>query len=304
VEFAQELAEGATIGPYRVERAIGSGSMGTVYQVTRGPHGDGPMALKVLSVWLTSALGRERFEEEVRSLASMVHPNIVAIYDYGETEEGTLYYAMEFLDGLDLSELVACDGPQPVGRALHLLDQGAAALEAAHGAGIVHRDIKPPNLVLCEEQSRPDVLKLVDFGLVLPMRRQHKLTAESAILGTPRYVAPESLRTGAGSLGPAADLYGLGLVGYFLLTGRPAFDGKDPAEILRRQRDEPPPPLPKALPADIREVIDLCLEKAPGDRPPSAKALRAWLHRCERFGSWTVEHGRRWWRDYRERRGA
>ncbi|MGF1468061.1 MAG: serine/threonine-protein kinase [Sandaracinaceae bacterium] len=293
----EPLRPGGRIGPYHLVRELGSGGMGVVYEVRRDGNAETPLALKIVSPWLACALGRERFEREVRTLAAIGQENTVAIYDYGETEDGTLYYAMEYLHGLDLAQLVGAHGPQPAARCVHILAQVAAALEAAHRAGVVHRDIKPPNILLCEEDGgRPDVVKLVDFGLVLPLEEGQEASDDDPagpVLGTPRYVAPEMLD--GPSVGPAADLYGLGLVAYYLLTGHHAFDGETQNETLRRQLHEPPPPWPPAVPRALAGVLDRVLRKDPGARPPTAAAVRAALLSCEVGGSWTAEDARAWW---------
>lgn len=280
--------------------------MGVVYEA-RHDHLDRPAALKVLSSWLTTELGRQRFEREVQACARLTHPNTVEIYDYGESEDGILYYAMEYLDGFDLRHLVELDGPQRGPRTVRVLDQIAGALGEAHDKGLLHRDIKPPNILLCEAGGEPDIAKLVDFGLVMPFRTAQRLTLDGHVIGTPRYVAPEMLSSN-GSLTPAADFYGLGLVAYYLLSGRHAFEGEETPDILRKQRDEPPAPLTSEAPGvseDLAQVVHWCLEKAPEARPATAQVLRAALAECRDASLWNENEARAWWNRQREaRRGV
>lgn len=276
--------------------------MGVVFEA-RHDRLSRPAALKVLSSWLTSELGRARFEREVQACAQLTHANTVEIYDYGESEDGTLYYAMEYLDGYDLGRLVEVDGPQAPARAIRVLHQIAGALGEAHELGLVHRDIKPPNILLCEAGGVPDVAKLVDFGLVAPIRpTRERLTIEGFVIGTPRYVAPEMLKPRV-ELSSASDFYALGLVAYFLLSGRHAFDGESTADILKKQRDEAPAAL-EGVPADLASVIGWCLEKDPSARPANAKDLQESLSSCADAKRWDEEAARAWWDAWRQSASA
>lgn len=302
MDFLSPLGPGDRLGAYTLVRKLGEGGMGVVYEA-RHDHLQRPAALKVLSSWLTTELGRQRFEREVQACARLTHPNTVDIYDFGESADGTLYYAMEYLDGFDLARLVTLDGRQPAPRTIRVLDQIAGALGEAHAEGLIHRDIKPPNILLCEAGGVPDVAKLVDFGLVMPLSAGRRLTLDGHVLGTPRYVAPESLRPG-GTMGPPADVYALGLVAWFLLAGRHCFDGESHAAILRKQRDEAPPPLIEAapgIPSDLAGVVHWCLEKDPAARPSNARALREALARCHDAARWDEEAARAWWDGWRDR---
>ncbi|MFK7985639.1 MAG: serine/threonine-protein kinase [Sandaracinaceae bacterium] len=305
MDFLDSLGPGDHLGPYVIVRAIGEGGMGVVYEAdhTRLQR---PAAVKVLHSYLATDLGRSRFEREVRACAALSDPHTVEIYDIGESDDGRLYYAMELLEGYDLRQLVEADGPQAPGRAVRVLAQIAGALSEAHGKGLVHRDIKPPNIILCAPGGEPDVAKLVDFGLVTSAKGRGRLTIEGNLLGTPRYIAPEMTSDPAG-VGPAADLYALGLVAYFLLTGQHAFDHPDRAEILRRQRDDPPPSLltvRPSLPIDLVSVVERCLEKRAEDRFVSALALRDALLGCACAAEWNEEEARRWWANVSRPRGA
>ncbi len=302
MDFLSSLEPGDRLGGYTIVRKLGEGGMGIVYEATSA-HPERTVALKVLSPWLASELGRQRFEREVQTCASLTHPNTVVIYDYGESQDGVLYYAMEFLDGFDLRRLVELDGPQSPARTIRVLDQIAGALGEAHERGLVHRDIKPPNIILCERGGVPDVAKLVDFGLVMPVEGNaaRRLTLDGPVIGTPRYVAPEMLRPG-GQITPATDFYALGLSAYFLLTGQHAFDGPSGADILRKQRDEPAPSLvERGAPADLASVIAWCLDKDPAARPQGALTLRIALARCADATRWDEAEAKAWWDGWRSR---
>jgi serine/threonine protein kinase len=293
VDFLSPLEPGDRLGPYTIVRRLGEGGMGVVYEA-RNDHGR-RVALKVLADWLVSEIGRQRFEREVQACAQLTHHNIVAIYDYGQSEDGTLFYAMEYLDGVDLGRLVDLDGPQPAPRTIRILHQIAGALGVAHDNGLLHRDIKPPNILLCASGGVPDVAKLVDFGLVVPLSGSTRISLDGPVIGTPRYVAPEMLKDD-GALSPASDFYALGLVAHFLLTGRHAFDGKSSAEILRKQRDEIPPSLAdRGVAPDLSSVIAWCLEKSPEARPRAANALREALARCADAQRWDEDDASSWW---------
>ncbi|MGE3634427.1 MAG: serine/threonine-protein kinase [Sandaracinaceae bacterium] len=291
-----ELPPGHQLGSYTLIRKLGAGGMGTVYQARHGTLAR-PAAVKVLSSWLTTGLGRMRFEREVQACAALTHPNTVEIYDYGETPDGTLYYAMEYLDGFDLKQLIDLEGRQTAARTLRILEPIAGALGEAHAHGLVHRDIKPPNIIVCEAGGIPDVAKLVDFGLVAPLKQKPRLTLEGHVMGTPRYVAPEMIGSGRG-MSPASDIYSLGLVAFYLLSGRHAFDAESSVEILHMQRDEPAPHLVHAAPGcpeDLANVIAWCLEKDPDRRPASAAELSEAFARCEDFERWNQAEARAWW---------
>ncbi len=210
-----EIADTRRLGQYTLEEKIGEGGMGVVY---RAHHAmlRRPTAIKLLPLAKAGAENLLRFEREVQLTASLTHPNTVAVFDYGRTVEGVFYYAMEYLDGINLDQLVRADGPQPPGRVVRILQQASGALAEAHQIGLVHRDIKPANIILCERGGVPDVVKVVDFGLVKRVRTDDDamtmaVTTEQTLLGTPLYMSPESI-SGTGEVGAPSDLYALGAV--------------------------------------------------------------------------------------------
>jgi serine/threonine-protein kinase len=287
------------LGQYTLGRKIGEGGMGAVYHAHHVLLRR-PTAVKLLLPERLRADDLERFELEVQHMSQLTHPNTVVVFDYGHSPDGVFYYAMEYLGGgIDLDRLVRVDGPQPSGRVAHILVQVCGALQEAHDRGLVHRDIKPANIILCERGGMPDVAKVVDFGLVKEITADAGSTAQ-VVMGTPDYLAPETA-TG-GKVGAAADLYALGAVGYFLLTGRTVFKGNTAIDVcLQHVTQKPTPPSQHAeAPIDpALEVIVLrCLAKQPADRFASAAELAAELRRVPRTGDWDDARATAWWRDH------
>ena len=211
----------------------------------------------------------DRFEREVRVTATLSHPNTIAIYDYGRTAEGAFYYAMEFLEGIDLDSLVTNFGPLPEARVIHLLRQACGALGEGHEAGVVHRDVKLANLYLCSRGGIPDVLKVLDFGLVKTAEAL-RVTRASVVVGTPENMAPELFESAA-SASPLSDIYALGCVGYALLTGHRPFAGSSLAELCNAHLGKPvaPPSQRLGRPVDptLERVVLACLAKRTAERP-------------------------------------
>jgi eukaryotic-like serine/threonine-protein kinase len=287
------------LGQYTVERLIGRGGMGSVY-LARHSLLRRPTALKVLEGYAAGDEAIARFEREVQTTSELTHPHTVAIYDYGRTPDDCFYYAMEYLDGVDLDVLVAADGPQPPGRVLHILRQVCGALAEAHGRGLVHRDIKPANIMLCERGRHPDFVKVLDFGLVHTREPSAPdLSRENTVRGTPLYMAPESIASPA-EVGAGADVYAIGAVAYFLLAGVPPFDGDTAIEVMARHvHERPQPPSARsgrAVPGPLEALVMACLEKRPHQRPTSMDDLLAAMDRIE-VEPWTEAAARAWWRE-------
>lgn len=286
------------LGQYVLLEEIGRGANGMVY---RARHAllRRPVAIKLLSPDLTNEDTAARFEHEVQMTSQLTHPNTVAVYDYGRTPEGLFYYAMEFLSGINLDQLVRKFGPQPEGRVIHFLRQVCGSLAEAHGIGLIHRDIKPANILLTRRGGLCDVVKVLDFGLVKArnLRAPDKLTA-GAVVGTPHFIAPEAVKHPE-SVDGRSDLYSLGAVGYWLLTGRTLFDSTDVEELLDGHvKATPKPPsalLTHPLDPDLDQIIMSCLSKVPDQRPRSAEELDHALAHCAAAGTWTSEQAETWW---------
>ncbi|MGH7162564.1 MAG: serine/threonine-protein kinase [Planctomycetota bacterium] len=301
VNFALRLQalRAKRLGQYVIEEKIGQGAMGEVHRATHALL-KRPTAIKILRAEMSGEDKLRRFEREVRHTSRLTHPNTISIYDYGQTADGLFYYAMELLRGKTLQEIVDRAGPMPPARVLHVLVQACGALAEAHDAGLVHRDIKPGNLMLCGQGGDHDVLKVLDFGLVKDIASADaKMTLAGALCGTPETISPEAI-VGAPATA-AADLYALGAVGCFLLTGKGIFDARSAAEYLTSHlQADPVPPSARdpAVPKDLEAALLGCLAKEPGLRPAGARALRAELLRCADAGRWTQEDAAAWWKSF------
>jgi hypothetical protein len=292
-----EVREARRLGQYVLEQKLGEGGMGEVYRARHGMMRR-PSAIKLLRREHAGELNLRRFEREVQLTAWLTHPNTITIFDYGRTDDGIFYYAMELLDGANLQRIVAVDGAQPPGRVVKILMAVCGALTEAHDIGLIHRDIKPANIMLCTRGGERDVVKLLDFGLVkeLQVDRDIDVTAAGAILGTPQYMAPESIRTSS-SADVRTDIYALGAVAYYLLSGAEVFDGKSVVEVCSQHLYEEPRPLSSrgiAVPSDLEAAVLACLRKEPELRPQSAVELRRQLAACT-VAPWDESSARAWW---------
>jgi len=293
----RRVVEAMQLGQYTLEAKIGEGGMGMVY---RARHAllRRPTAVKLLSAERAGAVAVARFEREVQLTSSLTHPNTIAIFDYGRTPDGVFYYAMEYLDGIDLETLVRVDGAQPPARVAHILAQVCGALAEAHDAGLVHRDIKPANLVLCDRGRLPDFVKVLDFGLVkdLDAPADAALSNVAQIAGTPMYMSPEAIKTPE-AVDARSDLYALGCVAYYLLTGGPVFEGRSVVELCGHHLySTPVAPSVRGrgeIPAALDKLVLACLAKDPADRPASAADVLEALTRAAT--GWSVSDARRWW---------
>ncbi|HUG89320.1 MAG TPA: serine/threonine-protein kinase [Planctomycetaceae bacterium] len=292
------------LGVYTLGQRLGSGGMGEVFlaehhllkrraaiKLIRPERAGDPRAVA-------------RFESEVQAAARLTHPNTIEIYDYGRTDDGTFYYVMEFLPGMNLQEIVERYGPLPPGRAVHFLRQVCSALEEAHSRGLVHRDVKPGNIFAAERGGIYDFAKLLDFGLVKSSASAGsdvRVTIEGAIVGSPLFAAPEA--TVEHTFDDRSDIYSLGATAFYLLTGRPVFEGTHPLKVLfAHANQEPPRPsdLRPDVPADLEAVVMRCLAKRPEDRFAGVSELDAALAACESAGAWTRSDAARWWSEFGE----
>jgi serine/threonine-protein kinase len=304
----QQVKEASEIGQYTLEEKIGSGGMGEVWRA-RHRMLIRPAAVKLVSAReLGSSPGRDpelrlrRFEREARATAGLTSPHTVELYDFGITDDGTLYYVMELLEGMDLDTLIDRFGPVPAERAIHLLLQVCASLDDAHQNGLVHRDIKPANIVVSRVGTALDFVKVLDFGLVkLESAQQNeesvRLTADSNVSGTPAFIAPEVVL--GDQTDHRLDIYSLGCVAYWLVTGKLVFEGPGAVKVMFDHVHTPPSrpssrtelPIPPELDALILE----CLEKDPNKRPASASALQLRLQAISVAAPWSRERAEHWW---------
>jgi len=304
----RSVAKARKLGQYTLTEKIGEGGMGIVY---RAEHAmlRRPTAIKLLPPSKAGEDSLKRFEREVQLTARLTNPHTVSVYDFGRTPDGVFYYVMEYLDGVDLETLVEESGPLPSGRAVRILRQVCAALSEAHGIGLIHRDIKPANILLCERGGIPDIAKVLDFGLVKDVTDTASpgLTEENVLHGTPQYMAPEAIRDSRSS-DPRSDLYALGAVGYFLLTGTPVFAGRSPLETIHHHLQTEPEPLARRLgkpvPEQLEALILACLAKDPDQRPDSARALARALAACEGVQPWDEAGAIGWWHARAQRKNA
>ncbi len=301
-ELRQEAYQARKLGQYQLQRKLGSGGMGEVFL------GEHTLLKRLCAIKLIRAEQAgdpktlSRFEREVQAMATLTHPNTVEVYDYGHTEDGTFYYVMEYLPGLSLQELVEQHGPLPAARAIHFLRQICGALNEAHAIGLIHRDIKPSNVIACTRGGVYDVAKLLDFGLVQDVGGfaggSDKLTVVGAILGSPNYISPEQAG-GRNGIDPRTDIYSLGALAYFLVTGETPFVRDTTMELLAaHMKDEPAPPrqLRPEIPQDVEDVIMQCLKKNADERFADAESLELALAACEVADAWDTHRAKHWWR--------
>lgn len=294
---AQEAAvEAQQLGQYRLDHKLGAGAMGVVYKAHHAMLRR-PTAVKMLEPSKVDEDALAAFEREVQITSQLCHPNTVAIFDYGHTPEGLFYYAMEFLDGISLQDLVERYGPQPVGRTVDLLKQVCGSLYEAHTMGLVHRDIKPANIMLNRRGADPDVIKVLDFGLVKDLDDQ----SATGMAGTPLYMSPEAIQQ-PGSVDPRSDIYAVGAVGYFLLTGRTVFEADGMNELMKKHLGETPvaPSTVRGepLPEELDDALLACLDKNRSKRPQTARDLVLRLERVAITDGWNVEKADLWWNQH------
>lgn len=294
-----DVSRARLLGAYRLESRIGAGGMGEVWRASHSLLAR-PAAIKLISSQHLGDHARAvltRFEQEAQATALLRSPHTIEIYDFGRSDDGSFYYVMELLEGLDLQELVRAHGPVPAARAVYILRQACHSLSEAHAAGLVHRDIKPANIFVCQYGSDFDFVKVLDFGVV----KQRNLAKDPALtepgwVGTPAFLAPEMAM--GSDLDGRADIYSLGCVAYWLLTGQRVFETDNLLALLNRHaHEEPVSPSKRTelhIPSDLEVVVLDCLRKEPADRPGSAEALSDRLAGCE-AGDWGQQEARTWW---------
>jgi serine/threonine-protein kinase len=303
-----EIRRARELGSYILEEKLGQGGMGEVWRARHRMLAR-PAAIKLIHPSLSKDARPEvshnalrRFEREAQVIARLRSPHTVELFDFGIATDGTFYYVMELLDGLDAHTLVRRFGPVPPERAIYLLRQICHSLSEAESCGLVHRDIKPANIFLCRYGEEYDFVKVLDFGLVKafdePADEGPVLTRENAVQGTPAFIAPEQV-LGQSTLDGRVDIYATGCLAYWLLTGQLVFTAETSMGLLMHHVHTPPLPLSARtelpIPPALDSLVLSCLAKDPADRPQSAKELSLRLAEVEGAGVWTQDRARDWW---------
>jgi len=288
------------LGQYELAEKIGEGGMGVVYRA-RHAMMKRPVAIKLLPAEAAGQDAITRFEREVQFTSQLCHPNTVVIHDYGRTHEGVFYYVMELIEGATLEQVSIASGPMPSGRVVHILEMVAGALGEAHERGLVHRDVKPANILLGPRGGEPDVAKVLDFGLVRAIQTESDVTTPGILMGTPLFMSPEAMRN-PDRVDARSDIYSLGALAYFLLSGDHVFEGESALEVCGQHLHATPKPLSavvRGVDPELERIVLQCLAKEPADRPASARVLCAALTRCSSRGEWTSAMAEAWWSTHR-----
>jgi serine/threonine-protein kinase len=306
--LGRQVTQARELGSYRLGESLGKGGMGEVYRATHRMLRR-PAAIKLIRPEIISArsgdsgaIAVERFKREAQAVATLRSPHTVELYDFGVSDDGTFYYVMELLDGLPLDELVERFGPVPAERTIYLMRQACDSLAEAHARGLMHRDVKPSNIFLTRMGLSVDFVKVLDFGLVkedhTATRDQLMLTAPDVTTGTPAFMAPETA-LGEQTADHRVDVYALGCVTYWLLTGELVFEADSPIKMMYRHiQDDPVPPSKRTeleVPPELDELVMRCLAKNPDDRPSTAEELSRLFQSCSLPQSWAEDRARRWW---------
>jgi len=298
--FRGRHGKGSVLGSYVLDRRLGQGGMAEVFLGHHAVLGR-PAALKMLHPGRIAT--QQRFEQEARLASLLEHPNLVQVFEFGETPEGRLYYAMEYVRGLTLAQLLALEGRVPPARALYLLRQISDALEEAQRVGLLHRDLKPANVMVCSRGGAGDVIKVLDFGIACSISGGD---ASPELVGTPAYIAPERIRS-EDARDPRSDVYSFGAVAFHLLTGRNVFEGASPAELiyqsLTAERPSPSQLRGSLLPEALEALIRRCLALDPESRPADFAEVGELLRAVETPDRWDSDDARAWWAENEERIG-
>jgi serine/threonine-protein kinase len=305
--LGQQVRRARELGSYRLEEELGKGGMGEVYRASHQMLAR-PAAVKLIRPEVlggtTPGAARvmlERFRREAEAAASLRSPHTISLYDFGAAHDGTFFFVMELLDGIDLESLIQRFGPVPSERAAYLLRQACHSLAEAHARGLVHRDIKPSNIFTCRMGLEVDFVKVLDFGLVKNTASspdQSRLTAPDSTAGTPAYIAPEIVR-GDAVVDHRVDIYALGCVAYWLVTGQLVFEAPNGLQLMFRHANAQPVAPSKRteleIPTAFDQVVLACLAKRPEDRPQSAGDLSRQLEAAVAGREWNAERAERWW---------
>lgn len=298
---SDSIVPGRQFGNYVLEKKLTESSMGAIFRA-RHIMLRRQTAVKFLRADRITRDSIRQFEREVQLTSTLAHPNTISIFDFGRTSDDLFYYAMEYIDGPTLSDLIGREGALPAVRVISFLKQIFGSLAEAHGHGLVHRDIKPQNIMLSEGIGGADRITVLDFGLVTEAASSER----QSIKGTPSYMSPEAALC-CGSIDERSDLYSVAAVAYFLLTGKPIFDGTMPEVLNHHVYTEPQRPSERTsnpIPQTLEELLMECLRKSPAERPPSANAVLERLSFCETETQWTLDQSEGWWADYRQNPAA
>lgn len=291
----QQVYQARKLGRYRLEAPIGQGGMNQVWLAWDAALARN-VALKILRTSGAKQDTLRRFEREARAASQLLSPHTIRIFDFGVSDDGIQYIAMEYLQGADLAALVEAHGPMPAARVVHFGVQACASLQEAHRAGIIHRDVKPHNFFVTSADGDLDFLKLLDFGIARRLEEvdETKLTRTGAVTGTPSFMAPEVIRGEAAD--ERTDIYGLGATLYFILASSPPFVGQSGGVMMAHLLESPEPPSARGtpVPAELERVVLRCLAKDPKERFQTASELAAAL-RATGCGEWTGEDARLFW---------
>ena len=296
----RQAYEARQLGQYKIGKQLGEGGMGEVY-LAEHTMLKRPCAIKLIRPEKAGdPQALERFEREVQATAKLTHWNTVEIFDYGRAEDGTFYYVMEYLPGLNLDQIVKMHGPIPAERTIYLLRQVCDALAEAHNKELIHRDVKPANIFVAHRGGIYDVAKVLDFGLVKPLNTHGdiQITQEGALAGSPLYLSPEQA-VGDPATGHS-DIYSLGATAYYMLTGKPPFDGDTPMKIIVAQAQQvptAPSDIIPEIPLELEKIVMRCLEKSPADRFGSIEELELALAECSDL-SWDRVAAGDWWKNH------
>jgi serine/threonine-protein kinase len=308
-KMGRRLKEARDLGSYELEARLGEGGMGEVWRARHRLLAR-PAAIKLIRPAMLAAgtdaetrATLHRFENEAQATAALTSPHTIRLFDFGVTDDGSFYYVMELLTGRDMASLVADFGPLPASRVIFLLQQVCHSLAEAHSRGLVHRDVKPANVFVCRLGLEHDFVKVLDFGLVqLPELHPTRdltqsLAALGGVVGTPAFMAPEVIV--GRHVDHRADIYALGCVAYFLLTGRQVFEGGTQMQaLIDHVSTVPEPPSARSrtpIPRSLDALVLACLEKDPEKRPQDAVAVSKDLAACEGARDWTSDQAAAWW---------
>jgi serine/threonine-protein kinase len=300
-----DLAKAQKMGHYQLQSRLGSGGMGEVW-LAKHELLVRPAAIKLINPDTLAQnieqqrVAMARFEREAQATAALRSPHTIQLYDFGIAQSGAFYYVMEYLNGLDLDQLVKDYGPLPPARLVHMLLQMCDSLGEAHEQRLIHRDVKPANIYVCRYGRNDDFVKVLDFGLVKSENGKEddvSLTAEGTVSGTPAFLAPEQVL--GDKTDGRTDIYSLGCTAYWALTGNYVFQGKsNMATVMMHVNTTPTPPSAsgvQSIPKELDEIVMACLEKDPANRPLNADALAERLAACHFGDSWTKRQAREWW---------